>query len=197
MFNYIFVFLAVLVINVVPLFMPPTWLVLAFFYRNFVFDALLLALVGALASTTGRVVLSQIGTYSRRFINRERKRDMDIVGKIAKKNPLKSFFVTFLFSLSPFPSNVYFLTVGLAKARNIPIFTGFFVGRLISYYILIRSAQIIFNSIGDIFSSKLVQIAVIDVIGVIFMLLFIMVDWSLLLEKRKLKFVPLKMPLKK
>ena len=197
MFDYLIVFLTVVVLNIVPLFMPPTWIVLAFFYNNFAFDVLALAVTGAVASTIGRFVLSHFGTYFRRFTNKERKKDMDIVGKIAKQNPVKSFFVTFLFSLSPFPSNVYFLTVGLTKARTIPVFLGFFIGRLISYYILIRAAQVFFNRLEDIFASKFLQVFVIDVIALVFMLLFLMVDWSLLLKKRKLKFVPLKLPHRK
>ena len=196
MLEYLVAFAIVVVLNVVPLLMPPTWLVLAFFYKNFMFDALLLALVGAVASTTGRAMLSYLGTYFRRFTNTERKRDMDIVGKAAKHHPIKSFLVTFLFSLSPFPSNVYFIGVGLAKARSVPIFTGFFTGRLISYYALIRAAQVLFNSIEEIIAGKLAQMLIIDAAGVIFMLIFLMIDWSLLMQKRRLKFVPLKMPWK-
>ena len=194
MIDYLIVFLTVIVVNVVPFLMPPTWLVLAFFYNNFIFDAGLLALTGAVASTSGRAMLSYLGTYFRRFAGRERKRDMELVGRIARQHPIKSFLFTLLFSLSPFPSNVYFLGVGLAKARNAAIFAGFFIGRLISYYLLIRTAQIIFNSLGDIFASKLLQVIVIDLAGIAAMLLFLMVDWSLLVKKRKLKFVPLKMP---
>lgn len=196
MLEYLIAFVTVLILNIVPFLMPPTWLVLAFFYNNFAFDVLTLAIVGAVASTTGRVVLSYIGTYFRRFTNKERRKDMDLVGKIAKQHPIKSFFVTFLFSLSPFPSNIYFLGVGFAKARSAAIFLGFFAGRLISYYALIRAAQIIFNSIEEIIAGKLAQVLIIDAAGIIFMLIFLMVDWSLLMQKRKLRFVPLKMPWK-
>ncbi|HLD38927.1 MAG TPA: hypothetical protein VJB05_01280 [archaeon] len=197
MIEYILAFFAVIIINVVPFLMPPTWLVLGFFYTNFTFDVTLLAVVGAIASTIGRFILSHLGTYSRRFAGNKRKKDMDIIGKIAKRHPVKSFFVTFLFSLSPFPSNVYFITVGLARARIIPIFLGFFSGRLVSYYVLILTTRVIFNSINDVFSSKLLQVIVMDVAGIVFMLIFIMVDWSLLIQKRRLKLVPLKLPWKK
>ena len=193
MLNYLIVFLTVIAINIVPFLMPPTWLVLAFFYNNFVFDALLLAVIGAIASTCGRFILSYFGTFFRRFISKERKKDMDIVGRVAKQNPAKSFFVTLAYSLSPFPSNVYFLTVGLAKARAVPVFAGFFIGRLVSYYALIETSTIFFRSLDRLFSSKLLQIAVIDIAAVIFMLLFIMIDWSTMIEKRKLRFVPLKL----
>src|SRR3990167_7193854 len=148
MIEYILAFFAVIIINVVPFLMPPTWLVLGFFYTNFTFDVTLLAVVGAIASTIGRFILSHLGTYSRRFAGNKSKKDMDIIGKIAKRHPVKSFFVTFLFSLSPFPS-------------------------------------------------KLLQVIVMDVAGIVFMLIFIMVDWSLLIQKRRLKLVPLKLPWKK
>src|SRR3989338_866290 len=197
MIEYILAFFAVIIINVVPFFMPPTWLVLGFFNTNFAFDAMLLAVVGAIASTIGRFILSYLGTYSRRFAGSERKKDMDVIGKIARKHSLKSFFVTLLFSLSPFPSNVYFITVGLARARIIPIFLGFFAGRLVSYYVLILTTRVIFDSINDIFSSKLLQVIVMDIAGIVFMLILIMVDWSLLIQKRRLKLVPFKLPWKK
>ncbi len=197
MIEYLIAFATVIALNVIPFLMPPTWLVLAFFHNNFAFDAAALALVGAVASTIGRFALSHLGTYFRRFTNRERKRDMALVGKAAKQHPVKSFFVTLLFSLSPFPSNVYFIGVGLARARSAAIFAGFFIGRLISYYLLIRAAQVLFSSIEDIVASKLLQVLLIDIAGVVFMLIFLMVDWSLLMQKRKLRFVPLKMPWKK
>ncbi|MEK6887751.1 MAG: hypothetical protein AABX14_02280, partial [Candidatus Aenigmatarchaeota archaeon] len=74
MIEYILAFFAVIIINVVPFFMPPTWLVLGFFYTNFTFDVALLAFVGAVASTCGRFILSHLGTYFRRFSGKERKK---------------------------------------------------------------------------------------------------------------------------
>ncbi len=197
MLEYLIAFVTVIVLNVVPFLMPPTWLVLGFFYNTFPFDALALATIGAVCSTSGRVLLSHFSSYFRRFMHKERRKDMDLVGKKAKQHSGKSFLVTFLFSLSPFPSNVYFIGVGLARARHWPIFAGFFAGRLISYYLLIRAAQIIFSSIEEIFASRLAQVLVIDVAGIIFMLLFLMVDWSLLMEKRRLRIVPLELPFRK
>ena len=193
MIDYLTVFVTVVVINVVPFLMPPTWLVLGFFYKNFTFDPLTLALVGAVASTTGRFMLTYIGSFSRRFMGKQRKKDMDFIGRAAAVHPVKSFFVTLLMALSPFPSNVYFLGVGITKARRVAVFAGFFIGRLISYYVLIRVTGVFFTSISDMFADTLTQIIVIDAIGVVFMLLFIAVDWKTLIKERKLKFIPIRL----
>ncbi len=192
MLNYIVVFFTVVVINVVPLLMPPTWIVLAFFREKFIFDPFFLALVGAAGSTIGRLLLTYLGTLSRRFIGRKRISNLDFIGKAVKKNPDKSFFVTFLFALSPFPSNVYFATLGLAKSRTVSVFAGFFTGRVISYYILILSAHIILQRFEDIFTGRLTQIVVIDAVAVISMIIFIMIDWESLVVRKRLKLIPLK-----
>jgi len=193
MIDYLTIFATVIVVNVVPFLMPPTWLVLGFFYNSFTFDPLMLAIVGAIASTTGRFMLTYIGSFSRRFMGKQRKKDMDFVGLEAREHPVKSFFVTLLFSLSPFPSNVYFLGVGFARARSAAIFAGFFTGRLISYYVLIRVTGVFFASIGEIFADKLTQIIVIDAIGIVFMFVFLAVDWKTLINERKLKFIPIRL----
>ncbi len=193
MINYLTVFLAIVGINVVPFLMPPTWLVLAFFYHNYAFDILLLAVVGAIASTTGRAMLSYIGTFSRKAMNKRRRSDMDFVGAAAREHPVKSFLVTFVFSLSPFPSNVYFLGVGMAKARSAAIFTGFFLGRLISYYAMMLTSAFFFTRLEEIFADKLTQIIVIDLIGIVFMVIFMVVDWKTLVKEKRIKFIPLKL----
>jgi membrane protein YqaA with SNARE-associated domain len=189
MINYLIMFLAVIGINVIPFLMPPTWLVLAFFYHNYAFNILLLAAVGAIASTLGRIILSYIGTFSRKAMNKKRQKDMDFVGTAARTHPVKSFFVTFLFSLSPFPSNVYFLGVGMAKARSAAVFAGFFIGRLISYYVMMLTSAIFFTKLEEIFASKLTQIIVIDAIGIIFMAIFLIIDWKTLIKEKRLKFI--------
>jgi membrane protein DedA with SNARE-associated domain len=78
-FGYLGIFLLVFILNITPLFMPPTWIVLSTI--NFLspqnFNPFLLALVGAFASTLGRVVLSRIGLASRYLMGEQRKRSLE------------------------------------------------------------------------------------------------------------------------
>jgi len=65
------------VINLVPAFMPSTWMVMAFFYIRFDLPLLVLTIGGAIASAFGRVALAR-GTraFSRRFLTKQRN-DLD------------------------------------------------------------------------------------------------------------------------
>jgi len=192
MFSYLVVFATVVTINVIPVLMPPTWIVLASLHHAFGYDAFLLALVGAIASTTGRFLLTYIGTFFRRFANTKRKKSMDALAGVVNRHPVKSFGVTFLYALSPLPSNIYFATLGIAKSRPISVMAGFFLGRLISYYTLIVTSQMLFMRLDKIIESRLLQIAVVDIFGIIVMLIVVMIDWNALIRKKKLKILPIK-----
>jgi hypothetical protein len=193
MYNYLIVFLTVVGINLVPLFMPPTWLVLALFYVNFPSSIIVLALLGASASTIGRFGLTYVGTFFRRFMGTKEQKNMDYLGVGIRTHPVKSFFITLVYALSPLPSNVYFITLGLSRVRAIPIFLGFFFGRLISYSVLLFVSREIFRHLARMFTETWIQVAIIDVVGVIFMIIFISMDWHALMTKGKLKFMPLRL----
>lgn len=192
MLEYLFVFVSVIGLNLLPLFGPPTWMILALFYVNAPFDPFLLALVGAIASCIGRYLITYLGTYFERFFNKKRRADMHFVGRKIKGSPAKSFLATFGLSLSPISSSVYFIAVGLVEARTIPIFLGFFVGRLASYYVLILTAQAVFDSLAGIVADRFIQVVAMDGICLVFVVFFVMVDWRTVIEKRKLKFIPIR-----
>ncbi len=189
MLMYAAVFVFVALINLVPAFMPPTWIVLAVIYHSYSIDPLLLAIIGAIASSLGRFGLTHMSIFSRRFLGAPRKRSLDIIKKAVDKNPIKSFFVTFLFALSPIPSNVYFITLGFAKSRSAPVFLGFFFGRLISYFVLISTANILFKTIESIVTNTWEQLFFVDMAALILMVICIAIDWNALISKKKLKFI--------
>jgi hypothetical protein len=190
MIMYGFAFLFVILINVIPAFMPPTWIILSIFYHGFPgYDPLLLALVGAIASSIGRYGLLHLSIFSRRFIGKPRKKSLDAVKKVVDKNPVKAFFVTFLFALSPIPSNIYFITLGLAKSTSKEVFAGFFCGRLVSYYVLIVTANMLFQKIEEVISGTFEQLFFVDMAALILMVLCIAIDWNALFTRKKLRFI--------
>jgi hypothetical protein len=156
-FGYLGVFLLVFGLNVVPFFMPPTWIVLStlFFLFPQQFNPLLLALVGAFASTFGRVVLCRIGVASRRLIGENRKKSMDRVGQALRSKRYGGFVLTFLYALSPLPSNAYFITMGTMRCFFFSIFLGFWLGRLISYAVTINVAGVAFSSLAGVLASQI------------------------------------------
>jgi hypothetical protein len=190
-FGYTGVFLLIFVMNVIPFFMPPTWIVLSTLYFLFPqhFNPILLAFTGAFASTFGRVILSRIGVASRGLMGEERKRSMDRAGKALRSKKYGGFLLSFLFALSPLPSNVYFLTIGTMKCHYFSVFLGFWLGRLIIYGVTINIAHIAFNSLAEVLASQIQAVIIVDSLGIISMIIFAFIDWEKLIQERRIVFI--------
>jgi uncharacterized membrane protein YdjX (TVP38/TMEM64 family) len=190
-FGYVGIFLLVFVLNVIPFFMPPTWIVLSTIYFLFPqqFNLILLAFTGAFASTFGRVFLSRIGMASRSLMRDERKRSMDRAGQALKSKKYGGFLLSFFFALSPLPSNVYFLTMGTMKCRYFSIFLGFWLGRLISYGVTIGVANVAFHSLAEVLASQMQAVVIVDSLGIISMIIFAFIDWEVLIQERRITFI--------
>jgi hypothetical protein len=190
-FGYLGVFILMFVINVVPAFMPPTWLFLSTLYFLFpqYLNPVLLAFTGAFASSFGRFVLSHMGSASRRVMSDKRRRSMDLVGQALKSKKHAGFILSFLFALSPLPSNFYFLMLGEIGCQYFSIFLGFWLGRLISYWVMINITHIAFQSLTAIVISRIQAVIIINSLGIISMVIFVLIDWEKLILERRLAFI--------
>ena len=111
--GYLGVFVLILILNVVPAFVPPTWTVLSLIYVMFpeYFSPLPLALVGCIASTLGRVVLSYVGTASRGIMGETRKEGLGDLRKRIEYRKWGGFVLSLEVAVSPLPSNAYFIVI--------------------------------------------------------------------------------------
>lgn len=180
--DYLSVTLAVFAVNVIPAFMPPTWVVLALaMVHDPAFDPLTLTLIGALSSTGGRAVLALLSLYFRRFFTRELIARAEEIRIFFEKKGKELFAGTFLYSLSPFPSNLVFIANGFTRTRPFPVFAGFFLGRLVSYFVLIMLSQSIFTRLSDYFKSEIAVRYAFDIIGILAAFSILLVDWNKLI----------------
>jgi hypothetical protein len=171
--------------------MPPTWLVLSTVYFLFPhqFSFLFLVVMGALASTLGRVVLSHVGTLSRRLMGNERKQSLNAAGEALKSRKYNGFLLTFVFALTPLPSNSYFLTLGTMNCNTFSVYFGFWSGRLISYSITTLAATTVLTSLAAVFTTQLQAVILVDLLGLLSMVVFIFIDWNVLLKEKRVKFI--------
>lgn len=200
MIDYPLTFIIIFLENIAPAFTPPTWMILGFIYNiNQNLNPLLLALIGAIASTLGRFVLAHLSFKLKdKFMDKKRAKKMKALGELAKKNPIKAFFIMFGLSLgAPIPSNAIFIIIGFSEASTIPIYLGFFLGRFIQYYLLIITTNLVLTSVADIFQLSLTNIILFDIATLGIVILFSMVDWAEFIHTRKLKFIPFKFLKKK
>ena len=188
--SYIGIFLVLIGINVSPILMPPSWIVLVSFYLiDPTLDVFILAAVGATAATIGRWGLKRLSVFFRRFVSVEQKSNLDTIGSYLNQRRYGYFVASFLFGATPLPSNLLFITYGLVRAKSIGIYIGFWCGRTISYIVMIYFGDAALRPFFEIFEDRLVGILLIDGFGIATIFLFASINWTVLLTERRLEFV--------
>ena len=189
-YSYFGIFLLLIGINAAPILMPPTWSVLSsFFALDSSLDPLLLALVGATGATIGRLILKNLSGFFRRFVGKEQKSNLDAIGNFLNRKKFGYVLTSFLFAATPLPSNMLFVAYGMMKAKSIGLYFGFWVGRLLSYYIMITISSVVLTPFLELFEDKIIGILVADIVGIGVVVIFTCINWQTLLLERKLQFV--------
>ncbi len=189
-YSYIGIFFLLLGINAAPLLMPPSWIVLSSFLAlDPTLNILVLALVGATGATIGRFFLKRISHLFRRFMGKEQKSNLDIIGNFLNRRKFGYVITSFLFAATPLPSNMLFVAYGLMRAKSIGLYIGFWLGRVLSYYIMLSISDVVLTPFLQLFEERYIGILVADGIGIGAVILFACIDWGLFITKRKLKFV--------
>jgi len=170
----------VFVLNIVPALAPPTWAILSFFYISNPQNIFLLVLIGVTASTTGRFALAKASAFvTEKFANRSKKNEFKAIENKLEGKALQKFIFTLIYSLSPLPSNALFIAFGATKTRLREVLAAFLIGRTISYLFLIFTTQKIFSSLETTMQGNAsLWTIMIEVIGVIAVLGFFLVDWN-------------------
>ena len=187
--SYFGIFLVLIAVNASPLLMPPSWIVLTSFYLlDPTLNIILLSIVGATGSTIGRYFLKKISGLFRKFVGEEQKSNLDIIGDYLNRKKFGYVIASFLFGATPLPSNVLFITYGLMRAKNVGIYIGFWFGRVLSYIVMIYFGNAVLKPFLEIFEDRLLGILLVDAVGIVVIIFFASINWSLLITKRKLKF---------
>ena len=187
-------FLLVFVLNVLPAFAPPTWMLLSFFGLRFPDgNGWSVALVAAVAATAGRSVLALLS----RRITRSRwmpeavRANLGAVAASIEKRRATSSTAFLLFAFSPLPSNALFLAYGLSGASLPLLALPFFVGRFVSYLVAFSGGAAVAErfdldltgraSVLYFIASQLASLALVYA--------FTRVDWRRSWRERRLRWV--------
>ena len=187
--SYFGIFLVLIGVNASPILMPPSWIVLTSFYLlDPNLNIVLLSVVGATGATIGRYILKKISGLFRKFVGEEQKSNLDIIGDYLSRKKFGYLIASFLFGATPLPSNMLFITYGLMKVKSMGIYIGFWIGRVLSYIIMIYFGNAVLKPFLEIFEDRLLGILLVDVAGIVVIIFFASINWSLLITQRKLKF---------
>ena len=95
---------AIIFMNALPAFAPPTWMALVFFLLHYNLNPVALVALGVLSATVGRGILAW---YFRKFahlIPTRFSRNMEYAGKYFESHPSKRYAMLTLFLVSPVSS---------------------------------------------------------------------------------------------
>ncbi len=189
-YSYAGIFLLLIGVNAAPLLMPPTWIILSsFFVLDQSFDPLVLSLVGATGATIGRFLLKIISGYFRKVVGNQQKSNLDTIGDFLNRKKFGYVLSSFLFAATPLPSNMLFIAYGLMRAKSIGLYLGFWLGRVLSYYVMITISKIVLTPFIELFENRYIGILAADILGIAVVIFFTCIDWNLLLISRKFKLI--------
>jgi hypothetical protein len=188
-------FVAVFILNVVPAFVPPTWLTLSFVGLSMPNVPVgVLALIGASAATLGRVTLAKLSRLIVRgkFLNGPTRENINAIKDGLENQRVLTFGMFLAYAFSPLPSNYLFIAYGLTPLRLRLVAVPFFLGRLASYSFWVATA----SAVGDRLDLDSVESA--SYVGVYFVIsqlllvptiyIFARIDWRAAFTKRRLQW---------
>ncbi len=184
--DYLVVALAVLGVNLLPAFGPPTWAILVLFNLHGDYATPALVVVGALAAAAGRLALA-FGTRAlRRYLPRAYRANLEAAAEALTRRRGRAVAGLALFAVSPVPSAQLFEAAGLLHtARLVPLTAAFFAGRIVSYSIYVGGSTALKDTdTGDVLLSSLTSpwgIAL-QVAMLVVLVLLARVDWGRLLR---------------
>jgi len=189
-YSYYGIFLVLIGVNAAPILMPPSWIILTSFYLlDPTLNVIILAMVGATGATIGRFTLKKISGLFRKFVGDEQKSNLDIIGDYLNRKKYGYIIASFLFGATPLPSNILFIAYGLMRAKSIGMYVGFWFGRTFSYIAMIYFGNAVLTPFLEIFEDRLTGILLIDGFGIVMIVLFASVNWTVLITQKKIKFV--------
>jgi hypothetical protein len=196
MHQMLLLFLVVFLLNVIPAFAPPTWMVfslIGFSYPEH--ERFLLAVVGAMAATAGRLCLAKMSRaiVRRRMLGEASRASIDAIKEKLEQRKKLTLSLLLFYALTPLPSNYLFIAYGLTLMHLKWIAVPFFLGRVASYSLWSFTGSAVARSI------PLESTEAMPYLGVYFLLsqtlllfavyLFTRIDWRAAFVERELKWV--------
>ena len=184
--QYVYLFLVVLGVNLLPAFGPPTWTLLVFSRIHWHLNPVALVLLGGLAAMLGRYVLALGARRFRSRLSPSRRENLAAASGALLKRRSSAIASLALFAISPLPSAQLFVAAGLLELDLIPLTLAFFVGRLVSYSIYVSVATVAEHQLGNLLGRVLgsplsitIQVVLLAAVAVL-----PFVNWKSILERR-------------
>lgn len=174
---YLGVTFTAFVVNTIPAFAPPTWIVLCMLKINRLeLNSLLVAFFGVIGSVAGRFVMYQYSAMLGKHIPQKQAENIGYFRRLLERKKVGPFIATFIYALSPLPSNFLFIALGISRVKLLPVIAGFAAGRFISYAFLVHASSVAYTFAEGFGMQNLRYIA--DIIGLLAAASVVFIDWK-------------------
>lgn len=194
--NTLALFAIIFVLNSLPAFAPPTWMVLsAIGLSNPDANPWLTALVAATAATAGRLVLAKLAfvIVRQRWLSTRTKENIDLVKDRLATQRAMTFGVFLAYTCSPFPSNSLFIAYGLTSLPLAPVAVAAFIGRFVTYgfwvVIAMDVAQKAVFDQGSVFAYFVGYFVLTQAFLLALVFLFAKLDWRAWFAGKRLRLI--------
>lgn len=187
--QYLLVFVGTLLVDVVPIPLPPAMTVMVFLQLTFDLNIWIVIAVGVVGSVAGRYILSlYIPKVSGKLFKPEKNRDVQYLGRKLKANGWKGQAFILIYSLMPLPTTPLFIAGGMAKLKPYIIIPPFLIGKVVSDTVAVLLGKHAVANIGSLFEGMVSWKSLAGLVlglALIFALLFF--DWRTLLQRKELR----------
>ena len=184
--QYLYLFLIVLGVNLLPAFGPPTWTLLVFARINWHLNPVALVVLGGLGAMVGRYLLAVTARRFRGHLSERLRGNLTATSDALLKRRSSVIATLALFAVSPLPSAQLFVAAGLLELDLIPLTLAFFVGRLVSYSIYVTVATVAERQLGNVLGHLLgspwsiaIQVVLLAAVAVL-----PFINWKSILDRR-------------
>jgi membrane protein DedA with SNARE-associated domain len=187
--QYACVFLGCLLVDIVPLPLPPAFTVMILFQVLYDLNIWVVLALGVAGSIIGRYLLTlYIPLASTKLFRKATNDDVSFLGSRIKRGWRGQVFIL-VYSLMPLPTTPLFIAGGMSKMKPAYILPGFVIGKIISDTATVLLGDYAAKNAGDVVHGMGSPKSIAGfALGLLLVLALLFIDWRTLLQKKKLKF---------
>jgi hypothetical protein len=187
---YVFVFLASLAVDLIPVVAPPAWTVMAFLLVKYRLNPWLVLAVGVPGSALGRYFFSlYIPKFSDKVIAQRKREELRYVGTKLDRKLWQTWLFVFLYTLSPLSTTALFTAAAMTKVPVMHLLPPFLAGKFISDAVMVMAGRYAAGSLTDLLHGAIGWKSLLTAaITVLITAAFLFVDWHVLFVKKRITF---------
>jgi membrane protein YqaA with SNARE-associated domain len=186
---YLAAFAAALLVDTIPVFAPPAWIILAFMIIKWKLNPWGVIAAGALGSVIGRYVLTLYMPHvSAKIFRRSANDNISFLGKKLGGHFWNANIFVMLYAISPLSTTALFTAAGMAHVNPWHILPGFAIGKFLGDAWVILTAKVTAHEATDLLHGHVSwQTALTAAAGLMLISCVLFIDWRQLLVDKKLR----------